>query len=347
MRCVHCAAEVETAAFCPACGREVAATGEVPGSRAFQFHGTAETLFPIFIRNLLLSIVTLGIYSFWARSEFRRYFLSHLELAGERFEYHGTGRELFRGFLRALPVLVVLGALYPLGIYLEGKHQVAAAAACFIGMWLGLLALMPAALALSWRYRLSRTSYRGVRFSWRGSLGEVYRAAFLGGLATIVTLGICYPLLQARLRQALVGRSYFGNVPFEYHEDGRGLVGPHFLSGLLFYPTLGFYSFWYRAREQRYIFSGTRFGGGYFWSSITGGDLCRLDLGNALLLIFTLGLAWPVAAVRSWRTTIGAVCLVSAVDLGGIVQEARSASADGDALDSVFDADLAGLDLGL
>jgi uncharacterized membrane protein YjgN (DUF898 family) len=120
MRCVHCAAEVETAAFCPACGREVAATGEAPGSRAFQFYGTAETLFPIFIRNLLLSIVTLGVYSFWARSEFRRYLLSHLELAGERFEYHGTGRELFRGFLRALPVLVVLGALYPLGIYLQG-----------------------------------------------------------------------------------------------------------------------------------------------------------------------------------------------------------------------------------
>jgi uncharacterized membrane protein YjgN (DUF898 family) len=187
-----------------------------------------------------------------------------------------------------------------------------------------------------------------VRFSWRGSLGEVYRTVAGPAPLTLITLGICYPMLQASLRKALVGRSRFGNARFEYLEDGTGLIGPRFLAAILLYPTLGLYWFWYLAREQRYILSGTRFAGSAgLWTEIAGGDLCKLHLGNLLILVVTLGLGWPVAAVRSWRTILSRMSLVGRVDLDQIVQEGQASSATGDVLEGALDADLTGLDIGL
>src|ERR1041385_8862991 len=74
------------------------------------FNGRVGELYGIYFRNLLLSILTLGIYRFWAKTRWRRYLWSHLTLLGEPFEYSGTGKELFIGFLKAA-LLIFLGSL--------------------------------------------------------------------------------------------------------------------------------------------------------------------------------------------------------------------------------------------
>ncbi len=66
-------------------------------------------LFRIVYVNLILTILTLGIYRFWAKTKLRRYIWRHLMVGGESFEYTGTGKELLLGFLKA--VLVLLTAL--------------------------------------------------------------------------------------------------------------------------------------------------------------------------------------------------------------------------------------------
>ena len=53
----------------------------------------------IFVVNLLLTIITIGIYRFWAITRWRRYFWSHMAFQEERFEYTGRGGKLFLGAL--------------------------------------------------------------------------------------------------------------------------------------------------------------------------------------------------------------------------------------------------------
>ena len=64
---------------------------------SFEFKGKGGEYFSIWIVNVLLSIVTLGIYSAWATVRTRRYFYANFKLAGEGFEYHA---DLFK-FLKA------------------------------------------------------------------------------------------------------------------------------------------------------------------------------------------------------------------------------------------------------
>src|SRR5579862_7371292 len=50
--------------------------------------------------NALLIIITVGIYWFWARSEYRRFMWKMVRVEDEPLEYTGTGRELLIGYLR-------------------------------------------------------------------------------------------------------------------------------------------------------------------------------------------------------------------------------------------------------
>ena len=76
---------------------------------AFGFSGSWKEFAPIALTNLLLTIVTLGIYRFWAKTRERRYLWSHTRFIDDTLEWTGTGKELFIGFIMAA-VLV----LFPL-----------------------------------------------------------------------------------------------------------------------------------------------------------------------------------------------------------------------------------------
>jgi len=78
-----------------------------PRPPAFQrpgFHGRGGTLFGIHVVNVLLTIVTLGVYYFWAKTRTRKYLVAQTEFLGDRFAYHGTPKELLLGMLKALLV---------------------------------------------------------------------------------------------------------------------------------------------------------------------------------------------------------------------------------------------------
>jgi uncharacterized membrane protein YjgN (DUF898 family) len=55
----------------------------------FEFRGSGAEYFRIWIVNLLLTIVTLGIYSAWAKVRRLRYFYGNTYLDGHSFEFHG------------------------------------------------------------------------------------------------------------------------------------------------------------------------------------------------------------------------------------------------------------------
>ena len=49
--------------------------------------------------NLLLRVLTLGIYHFWAKTEVRKRIWSAIRINDEPLTYTGRGMELFLGFL--------------------------------------------------------------------------------------------------------------------------------------------------------------------------------------------------------------------------------------------------------
>jgi len=310
-------------------------------ARQLFFHGSGGSLFGIHIVNMFLTVITLGIYFFWGKVRVRRYLLSESEFEGDRFAYHGTGKELLIGFLKA--VLVFGLPLFLLGIIQGLLAKPAVTVLVSLLTYAILLLLIPFAIVGARRYRLSRTSWREIRFSFRGRTLDFIKLFVAGSLLTGITLGLYYPFFDTRRHGFLVSHSYFGNQKFDFDGEGRQLFGSFLLAMLLFFPTLGLIWFWYLAKKQRYFWEHTSFATARFRFTVTGRRLFLLTLGNLLLVVFTLGLGFPWVMVRNARFAFRYLTLEGPLDLAGIQQEAQAATATGEALAGFLDA---GLDLG-
>ena len=124
---------------------------------AITFSATGSEYFRIWIVNLLLSIVTLGIYSAWAKVRRNRYFYSSTHLAGSSFADHGNAIAILKGRIAA----VVLIAGYNIALQISP----------FIGLLMFVLmaAILPWLVWKSLQFKLYNTSYRGIRFGFGGS----------------------------------------------------------------------------------------------------------------------------------------------------------------------------------
>ena len=138
------------------------------------YDGTGSDLLVVFIKNILLILATFGFYASWAKVRVRKYLLSHTALNDYRFVYHGTGGELFWGAFK-------VGLLYALEriVFRFIRAFVPTALPVVSVLFLVVIFLfVPYALYSTRRYRLSRFSWRGTRFSFRGSVAECYRLYF-------------------------------------------------------------------------------------------------------------------------------------------------------------------------
>ena len=307
--------------------------------RRLSFHGSGGSLFGIHIVNVFLTIVTLGVYYFWGKVKVRRYLLHETEFEGDRFAYHGTGKELLIGFLKAVgvPIMLLNSAPQLLGWRME--FQILA----IVLIYAITVVFIPVAVVVTRRYRLSRTSWRGIRFSFRGRMVEFIKLFVLGTLLTTITLGLYYPIFATRRYGFLTSYSYFGTQNAEFNGRGRDLFRSYLLALLLTLPTLALCWFWFTAKKRRYFWNHTFFANARFQSTVTGGPFFLLKLTNLLLLFVTLGLAWPWVVVRNIRFDSQYLALRGALDLAGIQQDAQAASATGEGLSGVLDT---GFDLG-
>lgn len=140
----------------------IVADGATPS--AFRFTGSWREFAPIAFTNLLLTVVTLGIYRFWATRRERQYLWSNSAFIDEPLEWTGTGLELFIGFLIVLalfgiPVLVLQFGLQAL--VLQGHAVIAGLVA--VAMFVFIFYLSGVARFRALRYRLGRTYWRGIR----------------------------------------------------------------------------------------------------------------------------------------------------------------------------------------
>jgi uncharacterized membrane protein YjgN (DUF898 family) len=141
---------------------------EIESKRANQrlnvkFTGSGSEYLRIWVVNLFLILVTLGIYYPWAKARKMRYFWENTLVDGDPLGFHGYGRQFFLGYV----VTGLLFALYTAGDLISPLGTIVALMA--------LAVLWPALLRASLCFRLRNTSWRGVRFEFKGTLAGAYR----------------------------------------------------------------------------------------------------------------------------------------------------------------------------
>ncbi len=177
------------------------------------------------IINFLLSIVTLGIYSFWGKTEIRKHIWSSIHINEEPLEYTGTGWELFLG-----AVIVGLLILVPLVFFQIFASFLFTASSTMAGVVqvavsIFVLFLIGVGTYRARRYRLSRSVWRGIRGSLAGSPVR-FGGSFLFRYAMLVpTLGWAYPWLRVGLNRHITNDMRFGQHPFHF----RGSAAPLYL----------------------------------------------------------------------------------------------------------------------
>ena len=154
---------------------------------AFTFEGNWQDFARIALPNLLLTIVTLGIYRFWATARERRYLWSRTRFVDEHLEWAGTGMELFAGFVI---VLVLFGVPY-FGVSFVSQALIARGyEASYMWKtavgWLPLGLLLPWSMTSLWNERWSKMSFGPFAFRSDGEAGGVFARFLLFYLAPFV-----------------------------------------------------------------------------------------------------------------------------------------------------------------
>ena len=307
-----------------------------PGGSAsyrFRFHGTGNTLFLLILKNLLLTLVTCGIYAAWAKTQRRKFVWQNTEFHGQRFLYRGTGEELFMGYLK-VAACYALFVLVPMAIQ---QLSVQAALVVQVLFGLALVILIPFAIYWSRAYLLSRTSWRGVSFALEPS-AKPFAKVFLGGyLLTLVTLGLYAPIWMNRMHAISINRTSFGNLPFRY--DGKDAeVWKLTIKGwLLSLCTLGVYYFWYLGKLTRYQLDHTYLGNARARSTLDGGTLFRLTLVYLFGTTLTLGLAFPWIVCYALEQVLSTMSFEGEIDFARVGKAAARGNAMGDGLADAMD----------
>lgn len=202
---------------------------ESAGRTRFVYDGRLGELYVIFIKNVLLSIITLGIYRFWGKTRIRRYLWSHTSLFGDRFEYTGTGKELFFGFLLAIGLLIAAALVLGLGGWLLSLINQGLVIIVALIFYVGMFLLFFVARFTALRYRLSRTRWRGIRGGLAGSPWRFSMISTGWNLANLFAAGFLAPVVLVQTLAYRLKNAHFGTARANF-DASPGDLYPRYLA---------------------------------------------------------------------------------------------------------------------
>ncbi|TCJ18019.1 DUF898 domain-containing protein [Parasulfuritortus cantonensis] len=347
---------------------------QAPQTHSFTFTGQGGEYFRIWIVNVALTIVTLGIYSAWAKVRRLQYFYRNTSLAGSGFDYHGD------------PLAILKGRLIGVGLFVA--YNVAARTDPLIGLGalILLLAVLPWLLQRSLCFKLANSSYRGLRFRFAGTTGGAYGVFLAWPILGYMTLGLLFPFVHQRIKAWQHGNSRYGTTPFSFtagvggfyaiygklilmlavaiglaiaaasglglfalldnpylsREQRAGLIGMLALGFLAAYLlAMLFVGPWFAARMQNLVWNGTALGPHGLRSDVRARDLLAIYLTNFLAILLTVGLFKPFADIRLARYRLEHMALAAQTDLDEFVAgQASAVAATGEETAEVFDVDI-------
>ena len=221
-----------------------------------EFTGSGREYFGIWIVNILLIIITLGIYTAWAKVRTRKYFYNNTRLDGAIFDYHARPIAILKGWAIVVVVLIIqqlLAAMNPL---------------YGISMLALIMLLLPWAMVRSRVFNMMNTSYRNVRFYFEREYKPLYSIFLIAPLPIIIGYGLMFyagasaeesgetpgtglmllsglfilagflllPYYLYRFYDFIISRSSFGRSRFVYHSTARAFYSIYlkaFALGLL------------------------------------------------------------------------------------------------------------------
>lgn len=196
------------------------------------YDGKLGELYAIYLRHLVLMLLTLGWSRFWGRTRIRRYLWNHFAVLGDRFEYRGRGLELLIGFVLALLMLATWGGLmYVVWIYVF--HEKPFASFGLFDIFSLSVALIGFPLAYvghyaGLRYKLSRTRWRGIRCGLAGSAWRYGAAATFLTFTNAIALQLLLPVVSVNLARPRIGNVRCGSLPFAF-AGSAGDIYPRYL----------------------------------------------------------------------------------------------------------------------
>jgi len=359
-----------------AAGAAIPETAEpVRKSFPFEFRGNGGEYFRIWIVNLLLTIVTLGIYSAWAKVRRLRYFYGNTLLDGHSFEYHGR------------PLAILKGRLIVVGLYLGFLLLAQVFPVAMLVLAPLVIFGLPWVVMRSRLFQLRMSSYRNLRFNFEGTYSGAL-GAFVGWyLLAGITFGILYPAWVRKRVQYSLDNSVYGTQPFSFNTgngvyfkfcyitaalslaayavfifamvrtsalkdvfgngvppSGLEMLGAIGIAGFLLGLVAAIAAFsiaaYYQASFINASFGGVQIGSNYILSELKVAPLMWIYVTNLLGIVFTLGLYYPWAKVRQTRYQLENMQVDSDGKLGAFTAGAAGAtSAVGEEAGDFFDVD--------
>lgn len=287
-----------------------------------KFNGTGGELFSVLLVNWILIVITFGLYYPWAKANKLKYMYESTTLNDDEFEFRGTGREMFVGFIKAVVLFGIIGFV----VYTLIKSRMILAG--ILTFYACLLVIIPLVIHGSYRYRLSHSSWRGIRFRYDGNRNIFILNFFRDLFFTIISMGVYGAWFTVNIRSYLIGKIRLGNLHLRYEADGLRYFIINFRGYLLTLITFGIYSFWWI--KDSFAFYVDNLSAGKdgktirFRSTMSAGDAFELIVISYLILIFTLGIGYAWVVARAMRFVFSKIEIVGDVDLDDLVQEADS-----------------------
>lgn len=305
---------------------------QAPRTATVQFTGQAGEYFRIWIVNIALTVVTLGIYSAWAKVRKLRYFYGNTSIEDGHFDYHAKPRTILIGRVIAVSLLFVY--------YLMSQYVPTAGIAIIVIVIL----LIPVLVVRAKVFQFRNTSYHGLRFNFQRNYKESFIVFYGGALIAILSLGLAAPSAIYMRNKFVANNAGYGQTQFEFSGrqgefyaifwrsvglamlGGLGMVllvsvfgaaasmlegslpiaAIPFVSVFITLPLFAFYAaigIYVQTRQRNYVWNTTTLGGNRFESTLSVRSMVFILLSNAVAIALSLGLLIPWAQVRLARYT--------------------------------------------
>lgn len=326
----------------------------------FEFSGRAGEYFKIWIVNILLTFLTLGIYSAWAKVRTRRYFYGNTFLRDSSFEYLADPVKILKGRLIVFGFFVLYAIATRIGV----------AAGALFGLFF--LLIFPWVFVRALAFNARNSSYRNIRFDFNASYGRAAGVFIGGGVLAALTLGFGYPYFVYLRSKFVVGKSGYGSTPFGFSARAANFYGVYlvafvgivlaiglawvllaagavpeelmtggWLAVILFYLSLGFLMVYLQTSITNLVWSNAHLGDHRLESTLRTTQMLWIHVSNTVAIVLSFGLLIPWATIRKVRYRLDNLKLLAAGDLDDFVAgEQETVAAAGGEIADFFDFDL-------